>query len=358
MHIRSTKTIMCIYILNLSRCARSVAYSQGFAKLYQVFILPDLYEVNDPSLEDIRYLLAPSFTPSILKSLPYGQTLSYDLQKTEYLPGFIGLQNIKFNSHMNVILQALLHVLPLRDYFINASQSNKFENRSELVKRLGMLYRKYWNPRNFKAQVSPHEFLQEVSAASAKKFRITEAGDPLDFLNWLLNALHRDLGGSKKPRSSASGCFSIGVKLIEDFLDRTGVIYSAFQGTLQVQDQAVLIKNSDTYAKPRFDLDREIKSTNSPFLLLSIDLPPPPVFQDAIEKNIIPQVPISAVLAKYDGKTSQEIPGMGLRRFKVTDLPPLLILHFKRFTANNFVEEKNPTIVNYPLRGVDLKDCR
>lgn len=49
---------------------------------------------------------------------------------------------------------------------------------------------------------------------------------------------------------------------------------------------------------------------------------------------------------------------MGLRRFKITDLPPLLILHFKRFTANNFVEEKNPTIVNYPLRGIDLKDCR
>ena len=104
---------------------------------------------------------------------------------------------------MNVILQALLHVLPLRDYFIDSSQTGKFENRSELVKRLGMLYRKYWNPRNFKAQVSPHEFLQEVSAASAKKFKITEAGDPLDFLNWLLNALHRDLGGSKKARSSA-----------------------------------------------------------------------------------------------------------------------------------------------------------
>lgn len=165
--------------------------------------------MKDPSLEDIRYLLAPTFTVSQLRSLPLGKTLSYDLQKTEYLPGFIGLQNIKYNSHMNVILQALLHVLPLRDYFINAAQNGQFdkEGRSELVQRLGMLYRKYWNPRNFKPQVSPHEFLQEVSAASAKKFRITEAGDPLDFLNWILNALHRDLGGSKKPRSSAFFCF-------------------------------------------------------------------------------------------------------------------------------------------------------
>jgi U4/U6.U5 tri-snRNP-associated protein 2 len=33
------------------------------------------------------------------------------------------------------------------------------------------------------------------------------------------------------------------------------------------------------------------------------------------------------------------------------------VLHIKRFTKNNFVEERNPTIVNYPLRGVELSDC-
>lgn len=34
-----------------------------------------------------------------------------------------------------------------------------------------------------------------------------------------------------------------------------------------------------------------------------------------------------------------------------------MILHFKRFTKNIFVEEKNPTIVNFPLRGVDFREC-
>ena len=46
-----------------------------------------------------------------------------------------------------------------------------------------------------------------------------------------------------------------------------------------------------------------------------------------------------------------------LRRYKLTRLPPYIILHFKRFSVNNFVEEKNPTIVNYPLHDVDLRDC-
>lgn len=47
-----------------------------------------------------------------------------------------------------------------------------------------------------------------------------------------------------------------------------------------------------------------------------------------------------------------------LRRYKCQRLPPYIILHFKRFTKNAFVEEKNPTIVTFPLRGLDFKDCR
>jgi hypothetical protein len=101
----------------------------------------------------------------------------------------------------------------------------------------------------------------------------------------------------------------------------------------------------------------EIKSTKSPFLFLACELPPPPLFQDAIEgKNIIPQVSIYQVLSKYDGMNAQEYAGQ-VKRFKCQRLPPYIILHFKRFTKNFFVEEKNPTIVNFPLKGLDFKDC-
>ena len=38
------------------------------------------------------------------------------------------------------------------------------------------LFRKLWNPRNFKAHVSPHEMLQAVASTSKKRFKITEQG--------------------------------------------------------------------------------------------------------------------------------------------------------------------------------------
>jgi U4/U6.U5 tri-snRNP-associated protein 2 len=101
---------------------------------------------------------------------------------------------------MNVIIHALVHVPPLRDYLL---LSNFHGKESELLKRFAGLAKKIWNPRLFKSQVSPHEFLQEVNRSSAGKFRLEEQGDPVEFLGWLLNRLHKDLGGTKKKDSSA-----------------------------------------------------------------------------------------------------------------------------------------------------------
>ncbi|KAF8665323.1 hypothetical protein AX16_000343 [Volvariella volvacea WC 439] len=302
----------------------------------KVYVLPDGYPVSDPSLEDIAFVLAPKFTSASISTLSSPIHLakpSYDLSSKAYLPGYVGLNNIKKNDHMNVIIHALLHIPPLRDFLLLSNFRGK---ESELLKRFAGLAKKIWNPRLFKSQVSPHEFLQEVNRASSGKFRLEEQGDPVEFLGWLLNRLHKDFGGTKKKNSS--------------------IIFSTFQGELRLETQQVLIRPDATGSeKPRFDIDREIKATTSPFLFLAIDLPPPPLFQDAIEKNIIPQVGIHTILAKYDGRTTQEIAGQ-LRRYKCQQLPRYLILHYKRFTKNAFVEEKNPTIINFPLRGLDLRD--
>ncbi|EIM92353.1 spindle pole body protein [Stereum hirsutum FP-91666 SS1] len=300
----------------------------------KVYVLPDGYLVSDPSLEDISFVLSPTFTPATVSTLSSPQHLSkpsYDLTSKPYFPGYIGLNDIKRNDYMNVIIHSLLHVAPLRDHLLLSRFDGK---QSEFLKRFASLSKKVWNPRLFKSQVSPHEFLQEVGRSSGGKFRLETQGDPVEFLGWMLNHLHKDMGGTKKKNSS--------------------IIFSSFQGEVRMETQQVVVRpDAATGARPHFDIDREIKTAASPFLFLAVDLPPPPLFQDAVEKNIIPQVGIHTVLAKYDGVTTQESRGQ-LRRFKCQRLPPYIVLHYKRFTKNNFVEEKNPTIVNFPLRGVDF----
>lgn len=168
----------------------------------KVYVLPDGYPVNDPSLEDIAFVLSPSFKTFTLPqsfSPSYVSKPAYDLAGKPYLPGYIGLNNIKRHDHMNVIIHALLHVQPLRDYLLLLEPKGK---ETELVRRFSTLAKKIWNPRLFKSQVSPHEFLQEVGRTSGGKFRLEKQGDPVEFLGWLLNQLHKDMGGTKRKNTS------------------------------------------------------------------------------------------------------------------------------------------------------------
>ena len=79
---------------------------------------------------------------------------------------------------------------------------------------------------------------------------------------WLLNALHAGLGGTRKPGSS--------------------IIHKAFQGQVQIKTYKA--------AKADTDADIDVETQLTPFLYLTVDVPPAPLFRDALERNIIPQV--------------------------------------------------------------------
>lgn len=42
-----------------------------------------------------------------------------------------------------------------------------------------------------------------------------------------------------------------------------------------------------------------VETSRMPFLMLGLDLPPPPLFKDVMEKNIIPQVCVLNCLVKF-----------------------------------------------------------
>ena len=194
--------------------------------------------------------------------------------------------------------------------------------------------RKIWNPHAFKSHVSPHELLQEISLRSSKKFTLLSQSDPVDFLHWFLNNLHLSLGGSKtRPGSS--------------------IVQKVFQGKLKMESQAITAK-ADASDRLRFEEAAEIKTETARFLMLTLDLPPKPIFKDEQDKNIIPQVPLTTILAKYDGLHPQELLGQRRRYRLLHPLPPYLVFHIKRFAKNKFVEERNPTIVTFSPRALDM----
>ncbi|XP_020264206.1 LOW QUALITY PROTEIN: U4/U6.U5 tri-snRNP-associated protein 2-like [Asparagus officinalis] len=310
----------------------------------KVYCLPDGYEINDPSLDDIRHVLNPRFTREQVLHLDENRQWSRALDGSNYLPGMVGLNNIKETDFVNVTIQSLMRVTPLRNFFL--IPENYQNSKSPLVQRFGELTRKIWHARNFKGQVSPHEFLQAVMKESNKKFQIGVQSDPVEFMSWLLNTLHAKLKHSKKKNKS--------------------IIHDCFQGELEVvkeiQRRSLLERTGTEDEQANTVVAGEglnnVETSRVPFLMLGLDLPPPPLFKDAMEKNIIPQVPLFNIMKKFDGETVTEVvrPCIARMRYRVTRLPKYLIVHMRRFTKNNFFIEKNPTLVNFPVKNLELKD--
>jgi U4/U6.U5 tri-snRNP-associated protein 2 len=296
----------------------------------KVYVLPEGYEVTSKSLDDIKFVSDPTYTKEQVMKLDKEAKTAWSLSGKEYTPGFVGMNNIKANDYFNVVVQALSHVPPLRNYFMLES----FSSSPELAKRLSILVRKIWNPRAFKTHVSPHELLQEISLKSNKKFTLTNQSDPVEFLSWFLNNLHLALGGSKTKAGSS-------------------MIQQVFQGKLKVESQAITAK-ADAGDRLRFEEAAEVKVDVNRFMLLTLDLPAAPLFQDELERNIIPQIPLTSILSKYDGLKAQEHLNQRKRYRLLHPLPPYLLFHIKRFSKNKFVEERNPTIVTFDARNLDL----
>ncbi|KAJ2486677.1 U4 U6.U5 tri-snRNP-associated protein, partial [Coemansia sp. RSA 2320] len=298
----------------------------------KVYVLPDNYEVVDKSLNDIKAAVRPSYTVDRIRHLDATCEPAFDLGGKRYLPGLVGLNQIKCNDYMNTVVQALAHVPPIRDSLLLLPD---VESMSPLVQQMASLVRKMWHSKLFKAHLSPHELDQEIVNRSKRHFKLDVPGDAFELLTWLLNTLHVDLGGSRKKDSS--------------------VVYQAFRGELSVATQSL----RDTMARTReedpieMDPTKNIGVTKTPFLTLSLELPPKPLFVDDEDKDEvgIPQVALVSLLQRYNGSSVVEWHGEA-KQYQLLKLPQFIICHVKRFTKGELAVEKNPTVVNYPIHNV------
>ncbi|KAJ2536161.1 U4 U6.U5 tri-snRNP-associated protein [Coemansia sp. RSA 1933] len=111
------------------------------------------------------------------------------------------------------------------------------------------------------------------------------------------------------------------------------------------------------------DQRKPFNEKKSPFLTLSLDLPPKPLFNDGGEddhddsdsnpekKASIPQVALASLIQRYNGTTVVECQGEA-KQYRLLSLPQYIICHVKRFSRNSFSTEKNPTVVNFSIRNV------
>lgn len=302
-------------------------------KTLKVYILPDGYENTNTALDDIKYACQPTFTKQKVAELDTVAKQVFDLTRKSYRPGFVGLNSRKGFEYIGAVVHALAHIVPIRNFFL----LENLDGKPDFVQAFATLLRKLWSSRLLRAHVSPFDFMRLLTASTKGKDFSKDLSHPQEFMTTLLNRLHHALGGSSKSMSLISMCL---------------------QGTLKVETQRVYAVN-DRQAGDRvtFHEDTYIETKALPFMFLTLDLPLMPLFQDEVQKNFIPQIPITELLQKYNGLDVKEMPGQR-QRYSITKLPPFLVIYIKRFPRNDSMKDRNATIVNFPIKSLDMRPCK
>ncbi len=149
--------------------------------------------------------------------------------------------------------------------------------------------------------------------------------------------------------------------------DASSVIFEPFQGKVEVTSLTKKLVDHYSELQSSTQEDKEVvddhgwvrKVSVSPFNFLSLDIPACPLFRDSHGGLVIPQVPLYQLLQKFDGESWTDTVTKEAhvrRQYRLITLPAFLVVHLVRFTKNNFTLEKNPTIVTFPVRNLEMKD--
>ena len=289
----------------------------------QIWCLPDMYEVVDDALADIKHNLNPSYTEDEIESaLTNSERMRQIGDQTKFFRvGYVGLNNVKNTQYINAILQALLHLPPLVRHYMKTFTYSQEIRRTPIRDAFGLIFKKVWNPMNVFGQVAPRCLVDLLQEESAGWRNAANVQDPQKFLHFLLRALHeaerKALG--KKARKS-------GTTIIED----------TFQGGMRV-------------TKREYEANRDMTASSSsetPFFTLPLVLPDNPLSRKEEERNRVPVQHIYDLLKRYNATTeritaAEKGKSVGYT-YQITKLPkyakiypPFFLSHF--FTILKFL---------------------
>ncbi|SCU81045.1 LANO_0B01838g1_1 [Lachancea nothofagi CBS 11611] len=287
-------------------------------KTRRAYILPENYEIPAIQfLEKIKFAICPSYTQKDIASYP---VKCFDMSNNPYLNGLVGLDDPNHTLHVTVILQLVAQISPLRDILL-LMDSEDFKD--ELLKRLSVLVKKIWSPYLFRSHLSPHEFLHQLTLV---KTTTAEETDPKSFLLWLINYICTSNPELKKVLTQ----------------NMRGEIIAK---TTTVKEVSMKGEGSLTFVKDESSSSLRKRK----FWILSLDLPPMPLFKDGFDTNSIPQVKMETLMNKFNG-TQVVHTNDGTTSYETSRLPKFLILHIDRFNRKDEypIKNRNQTLVKFP----------
>ncbi len=302
------------------------------------------------------YHTRPSTSP-LISDLP--GTRNYAISRGKYrdipdnsIAGMAGLENLGNTCFINAALQCILNAQPLTEYFLSGSYkkdinfNSEFGTEGKFADAYAELIQDQWNSRS--PYLKPRKLVNLIWKY-AHLFHPGAQHDSQEFLAFFLDKLHEDLNQAHKqakspyPKSRKKTNEILAAIAWREYLKKNcSKIVDLFQGQLLSTLKCLTCKH--------------ISRTFETFMYLSVPIPKTksgnPSLQDCIREFTKEET--------LDGPEKWNCPKCkspqkAIKKFDIWKVPPLLIVHIKRFSYS-YITSRIRTQVDYPISDLNLSD--
>ncbi|GAA6027384.1 hypothetical protein JCM8097_007815 [Rhodosporidiobolus ruineniae] len=272
--------------------------------------------------------------------------------------GLTGLKNLGNTCYMNSTIQCLSAAIPFAKYFTGGAYRkdvnlvNPLGTKGALANAVAELIRALWG-QGYKF-LSPVTFREQICRV-APQFRGSEQHDAQEFLGFLLDGLHEDCNYvvHKPPPVEMTPEREHDLETLppQVMSEREWQIYKmrndsfivqCFQGQFRNQLRCLTCQKTST--------------TYNTFMPLSVPIPGGRGISKVTLMACLETFVRDEILDKDDAwhcprcKKNRK----AVKKLSLSKLPPILVIHLKRFSFHGPFSDKIETQVQYPLTGLDL----